>query len=67
MNCPHCNKSIDDRNLDKAKMNCENYGDKLFTLQCRSCRKKYRVYLERVVKIVSIAIAPSESDVDFPL
>jgi uncharacterized protein with PIN domain len=51
MKCPHCKKTIVDRNLELADLNAETYGSNTFTFKCKKCKKKYNVYIERLTKI----------------
>ena len=51
MRCPHCNKNIVDRFHEIAETNAESYGSDWFIFECPKCKKRYSIYIERVVKI----------------
>lgn len=50
MKCPHCQKNIKEPKLENAERNVENYGSGTFIFQCHHCKKKYGIYIYRVVK-----------------
>lgn len=39
--CPHCNKKIEEPQLDKAQLNAEYYENRTFAFQCHLCKKVY--------------------------
>jgi transcription elongation factor Elf1 len=59
--CPHCGK----RGCIECYVynNVENYGSHGFNVKCKHCKKMIKVYLDRVVELVTIEKSDSkESD-----
>ena len=56
MKCPHCDKKIEDGEknnwqFEKAYKNCEFYGNTSFILRCPFCNGKYRLQVEKTIKL----------------
>jgi len=51
MKCPHCHKADLNKHHILAANNTETYGSNSFTFKCGNCKKKYRAYHIRTVRI----------------
>ena len=63
--CPHCNTTEPLDFSDSASMNAENYGSKLFILECPKCEGKVQIYLSRRVELTAFNAAPKDADLSF--
>lgn len=67
MRCPHCKQIIDTYNHDDistAMINVENYGSNSFIFECEDCKKKFMLYIRRIVEIDEISLQKVSDDKD---
>ena len=65
MKCPHCQKNIFEPKLDNAERNAENYGSSSFFFQCPHCKKKYGIYIRRIINCEKPHKMPDDTDLSF--